>query len=167
MLTRDIVGGGAALAIGAGYLAMAMDLRTSALDDAVGPAGVPTVLGGLMVVLGLCLLLQGIVTRRGARATGPAIEEDADEGDSERVARSGLVRAGGLLAIAVGYLLIVRLVGYVPAIAALIIAAALHGGASPGWRVVAIGVAGALFYYVLFVLVLGIPLPAGPLFSLS
>jgi hypothetical protein len=66
-----------------------------------------------------------------------------------------------MLGIGIAYLLIVRTVGYVPAIAALIIAAALYGGTALSWRVFAIGVAGALLYWMVFVAVLGIRLPGG------
>lgn len=165
MLTRDIVGGAAALAIGAGYLAMAVNLPSSALDDAVGTGGLPKALGALMIGLGLCLLVNGLVAQRRAAASAQAVLE-ADDDEVERLGGAGLARAGGLLAIAVAYVLIVRVVGYLPAIAALIVAAALHGGARLGWRVLAIGAAGAVVYHAIFVLLLGIPQPAGFLFSL-
>ena len=71
-----------------------------------------------------------------------------------------------MLAIAIAYLLIVRLVGYVPAIAALIIASAVYGGAPFGWRVLAIGGAGHSSTTPSSCWLLGIPLPAGPLLSL-
>ena len=45
MLTRDFVGGVASIAIGAVYLYFAYQLRTSALDDSMGPGGLPRIYG--------------------------------------------------------------------------------------------------------------------------
>jgi putative tricarboxylic transport membrane protein len=168
-MTRDLVGGILAILIGASYFAFALQIRASSLADGVGPAGLPKVLGILMIGLGIVLCAQALLSARRRALPLPADARVAGDSDSDdALRRSGLAgpaRAGGLLAIGIVYLLIVRTVGYVPAIAVLIITAALYGGAAPGWRVVAIGLAGAIFYYVLFVLVLGIPLPAGDLLS--
>ncbi|RUM96988.1 hypothetical protein EET67_15745 [Pseudaminobacter arsenicus] len=170
-MTRELVGGVLAILLGAGYLAMALQIQPSSLDDAIGPAGLPRVLGTAMVLLGIVLSVQALLAERRRRrslAAGKAADtaaEDDEAGEIERGGLGGIARAGGLLAIGIGYLLIVRTAGYVPAVAALIIAAALYGGAALTWRVFAIGIAGAVFYYLLFVLVLGIPLPAGELIN--
>lgn len=163
-MTREFVGGILAILVGGGYFAMALQIRASALADSVGPAGLPKVLGLLMIALGIILCAQALLAARRKPANAVAAA-DAEGNDEMRGGFAGIARAGGLLAIGIGYLLIVRTVGYVPAIAALIIAAALYGGAPLTWRVFAIGLVGAVFYYVLFVLVLGIPLPAGELLS--
>ncbi|CAH2400788.1 tripartite tricarboxylate transporter TctB family protein [Mesorhizobium escarrei] len=171
-MTRELMGGLLAILLGGGYFAMALQIRASALADTVGPAGLPKVLALLMIFLGLVLSAQALLS--GRRKSRPAAEPasaadadaDADPGDEIQGGLAGLARAGGLLAIGIGYLLIVRTVGYVPAIAALIVAATLYGGAALSWRVFAIGIAGAVLYYTLFVLMLGIPLPAGHLISL-
>jgi putative tricarboxylic transport membrane protein len=164
-MQRSLVTGIAALVIGAGYLAMAFQLHASALADAVGPAGLPKVFGFLMVALGLVQCLQAILAGRQpetAVAAGAVAIESAEEG----VGWAGLARAGGLLAIAVGYLLVIKVIGYPLAVAALLIAVAIYGGAKVTWRVFAIGIAGAAVYWLLFVEVLGIPLPTGILSSL-
>jgi len=77
-----------------------------------------------------------------------------------------VARAGGMLLLGIGYLLIVRFLGYIPSIALLMIAATLYLGTPFSWRVPAIGVAGALVYWLVFVWLLGIPLPAGRLVEL-
>jgi putative tricarboxylic transport membrane protein len=169
-MTRELVGGLLAILIGGGYFAMALQIRASALADAVGPAGLPKALGLLMIFLGIVLSAQALLSGRRKASPrpaepAPAVDADADD-EIQRGDFAGIARAGGLLAIGIAYLLIVRTVGYVPAIAALIIAAALYGGAALSWRVFAIGIAGAVFYYALFVLVLGIPLPASHFISL-
>lgn len=167
----NLITGVAALVIGIGYLTMAFQLRASALADAVGPAGLPKVLGFLMVAFGGILCVQAVLAGRarsskGAVVTAPGGTVEAEPADdAEGVSLAGLAKAGGLLAIAVGYLLVVKVVGYPVAVAALLIAVALHGGVKATWRVFVIGIAGAVVYWILFVLILGIPLPTGILFS--
>ncbi|MDQ3557843.1 MAG: tripartite tricarboxylate transporter TctB family protein, partial [Pseudomonadota bacterium] len=99
-----------------------------------------------------------------ARAGDASISDMADE-DRPQGLRS-VARAGGMLLLGIGYLLIVRFLGYVPSIALLMIAATLYLGTPFSWRVPAIGVAGALVYWLVFVWLLGIPLPAGRLAEL-
>lgn len=165
-MARDLVGGIAAVAIGVAYLALALQIRASALDDTVGPAGLPKTLAVIMIGLGLILCVKALLAGRGTRGAGldPTVTPPETTAADEEVGQSGLggvVRAAGMLGIGIAYLLIVRTVGYVPAIAALIIAAALYGGTALSWRVFAIGVAGALLYWMVFVAVLGIRLPGG------
>jgi hypothetical protein len=162
-MPRNLIGGVASIAIGAGYLFMAMSIRASALDDTVGPAGFPKGLAFAMIGLGLILCLQSfwaLRARRSAALTGAAADSVEAAGD-ESHGLHGLLRAAGMLALGIGYLLIVRWLGYVPAIALLIIAAAVYLGTPFSWRVAAIGVGGAIVYWVVFVWVLRIPQPAG------
>jgi hypothetical protein len=170
-MARDLIGGLAAILIGAGYLAMALQIRASALSDTVGPAGVPKLLAATMIGLGVILCGRALIARRARavpKSAGAPAAPAADElgSESEFSGLGGLARAAGMLAIGIVYLLIVRVVGYVPAVAALIVAAALYGGAVLSWRVFAIGIGGALLYWLVFVLFLGIPLPGGPLADL-
>jgi putative tricarboxylic transport membrane protein len=170
-MQRGLVTGVAALVIGIGYLAMGFQLRASALADAVGPAGLPKVLGFVMVTLGLIQCLQAVLAGRMPSPNVPvtATTNGADEiepVDEGSVGWAGLARAGGLLAIAVGYLLVIKVIGYPLAVATLLIAVSIYGGAKVTWRVFAIGIAGAVVYWVLFVEILGIPLPTGILASI-
>jgi putative tricarboxylic transport membrane protein len=171
-MARDLIGGLAAILIGAGYLALALQIRASALSDTVGPAGFPKLLAAIMIGLGVILCGRALIATRRRMAASPVAvggpAEAAAEADSESEfsGLGGLARAAGMLAIGIAYLLIVRVVGYVPAVAALIVAAALYGGAVLSWRVFAIGIAGAVLYWLVFVLFLGIPLPGGPLADL-
>jgi putative tricarboxylic transport membrane protein len=170
---RDLIGGVAAIVIGGGYLVMALGLRESALADAVGPAGFPKALAFAMLALGLVLCAQALWaarTRRAAALVRPApaerpLEEniDAEAGD---IGVAGLVRAAGMLALGIGYLVVVPYLGYVPSIALLIVAAAVYQGTVLSWRVVAVGIGGAIVYWLVFVWLLGIPLPAGKLVDL-
>ncbi len=160
MRMRDLIGGLAAIAIGGGYWAMALSIRSSALDDTVGPAGLPKVLGGAMVGLGLLLCLKAAFAGRRTQSSGP-VSDEAATAEGSGIGLRGILRVGGLVAIAVGYLLVVRWLGYLPSIALLIAAVTLYGGAPPTWRVFAIAAGGAVLYWLLFVVLLGIPLPPG------
>lgn len=170
-MSRNLIAGLAAVVIGGVYLWMAFGLRASALADAVGPAGLPRILGMIMVGFGLVLCAQALLAgSRSAAPAVPAVPAGGDVGPAEGepdeaggFGLSGVARAGGLLAIGIGYLLIIRTVGYIVAVGALIIVAALYGGARLSWRVFAIGAAGAAVYWILFVEILRIPLPAGML----
>jgi hypothetical protein len=160
---RDLIGGIAAIVIGAGYLAMASGLRESALADAVGPAGFPTALAWAMIGLGAILVMQALWAVRATRAAHPAptpADEDLDA-EARRSGVAGVLRAAGMLGLGIAYLLVIPWLGYIPSIALLIVAAALYQGAALSWRVFAIGIAGALAYWLIFVRLLGIPLPAG------
>ena len=172
-MARDLIGGIAAVTIGALYFAMALQIRASALDDTVGPAGLPNALAVIMIGLGVILCLKALFVAPARRAsaaapaaapaetTGAPAETTTADDEAGRSGWSGIARAAGMLAIGVAYLLIVRAVGYIPAVAALIVAAALYGGAALTWRVFAIGAAGAILYWLVFVAILGIPLPGG------
>lgn len=71
------------------------------------------------------------------------------------------LRALGLLVIGAAYLLVVGTIGYLPAMALLLLATAYYIGRpwSAGLLVVALG--GAGLYDLIFVRLLGIPLPQG------
>ena len=163
-MARDLVGGVLAITIGAGYFLLALQIRTSALSDSVGAAGFPKTLAIALIVLGMILCMQALLAHRSRRpasaaATAPPPDEDSDE----RVGgRRQLAGAGGMLLLGIGYLLIVRALGYVVSVALLMIATTLYLGTPFSWRVPIIGIAGAVAYGVVFVWRLGIPLPAGP-----
>lgn len=170
-MVRDLIGGVAAIAVGSLYLFMALQLRASALSDSVGPAGVPKALAYAMIGLGLVLCVQALVAGRASRRALPGNEtaEDADgdlDAEARRAGLRGIYRAAGMLLLGILYLMVVRYLGYILSIAGLIAAAALYQGALLSWRVFAIALAGALVYWLVFVWLLGIPLPAGMLPSL-
>ena len=66
-----------------------------------------------------------------------------------------------MLLIGIGYLAVVDTIGYVPAVALLVVAAALYLGQGPSARLVLVAVGLAVLYYLIFVRLLGIPLPPG------
>lgn len=156
MLTRDMVGAIAAILIGAVYLYFAHQLRVSALDDTLGPSGMPRILGWLMIALGAVLMVQAFAARRAVAVAAQPAEKGEWEGQGRKIAY-----AAGLLVIGAAYLFVVETLGYLISIALLIIATATYLGAGFRGRVVAIGVLGAVFLYAMFVALLGVRMPAG------
>jgi len=164
-MPRNLIGGIATIVIGAAYLVMASGLRASALSDSVGPAGFPKALAYGMIGLGLVLCFQSLVALRARRRAGVVggglTGVDANTDDEDLGTMHCVLRAAGMLALGIVYLLIVRYLGYVPSVALLIIAVSLYLGTVFSWAVVAIGITGALVYWVVFVFILGIPQPPG------
>lgn len=162
MLTRDFVGGVASIAIGAVYLYFAYQLRTSALDDSMGPGGLPRIYGWLLVGLGVVLTIQSVFARCMSVAGGVTAEKGEWEGQGRKI-----LFAAGLLAIGIGYIFVVETLGYLLSIALLLLVTALYLGAGNRGRVLAVAVLGAVFLWVMFVVVLGVRMPSGPLSSLG
>ena len=163
-MPRNLIGGLATVAIGVAYLVMALGIRTSALADSVGPAGFPKVLAYALIGLGLVLCAQSLYAMRARRAVLPGRAAAGSDPGSEAESHDnprGVLRAAGMLGLGIAYLLIIRYLGYVVSVALLMVASALYLGIPLSWRVFAIGAAGALVYWLLFVWILGIPQPPG------
>ncbi|GLQ39723.1 hypothetical protein GCM10007908_33430 [Rhizobium albus] len=162
MLTRDFVGGVATIVIGAVYLYFAYQLRVSALDDSMGPGGLPRIYGWLLVGLGSILVIQALVARSLAAPAGAEPVKGEWDGQGRKIAY-----AAGLLVIAMGYIFIVETVGYLVSVGLLIVTTALYLGAGFSGRLLAIGIGGAVFLYAMFVSLLGVRMPAGMLAPLG
>jgi hypothetical protein len=151
---RDLACSLTLLAVAGIYYALASDIGETALADEIGPAGLPliyaAVLAGLGVLIGLGVVLRhGLGSGKAAPARGSAIGPLLQ-----------LRRAAGALGIGVGYLLVVPVIGYPFAIALLIGAMAVYQGERPTARLALVACAGAAALFVLFDLVLGVPMPA-------
>lgn len=157
MFTRNTVGGIAATLIGGIYLYHASHLRVSSLADSFGPRGMPLAYGALTVALGLLLLGQSVVAvmRLGPEERAGLIEREWS-GQYRKIAR-----AAGLLAIAAVDLLLLPYLGYLVAVALLLVCVALYMGAAPGWRLAGIAIGGAAVMWLVFAKLLDVDLPAG------
>lgn len=131
----------------------ATGIGTSYMTDPVGPAALPKALAVALGVFSLFLILQSLVGFRKRRREAPAKV-------SEKPWQRHLL-AMGMLAIGIGYVLIAEWVGYMVGIALLLLAVTLYQGASWTWRPPAIALGGALFFWLLFVRLLGIGQPEG------
>jgi hypothetical protein len=149
-VNRDFALGSIMLAVAAAYYAAAAALPTSSLDDAIGPQGLPKSYAVVLAALSVVLMF------RAARAATPG--SGARPAESQRYA---LGRVAGMLVIGAVYIAVVPWIGYLPALAALIMATTYYQGGGLNARVGIVAVSGALLFWALFVFVLGIPQPAG------
>lgn len=152
MLTRDFAGGFAATVIGSVYLYFTLQIRSSALADSVGPAGIPKVLGVLMILLGAILCMQA--TYKYVKSAKPIQPEWTGQ-------QIRILRAAGLLLLGVAYLVIVKTLGYALSIAVLIMITTLYQGTMFSWRVPVIAAGGGLALWLIFDRLLGIAMPSG------
>ena len=153
-MTRD-TGVALGLLVLAGLYWLGADqIRVSTLEGIVGAQAVPKVLAVSLAILSVLLIAQDLWRAR--RAAGAAGREEGEAGGSH-----AHLRALGMLLIGVGYLVVVGTIGYVPAIVMLVLATALYLGQRLSARLVVLAVGLALFYDLMFVRLLGIPLPPG------
>jgi putative tricarboxylic transport membrane protein len=136
------------------YWLGADQIRVSRLEGVVGAQAVPKSLAVCLAILSALLIAQDLWRAR--RAAGAVVVE-ADEVSGSYAH----LRALGMLLIGVGYLALVGTIGYVPAVALLVVATALYLGQGLSARLLVVAAGLALFYYLMFVRLLGIPLPPG------
>jgi hypothetical protein len=130
---------------------MAARLPDTRLADAIGPAGLPRTYAFVLDALSLVLIIRSVGrTRRRGRAAS----------------RSGgaslsLPGALGLLGIGVAYVLAIPWLGYTLSIAGLVVATACYQGLRPTPALALAAACGAVAFWLLFVVLLGIPHPPG------
>ncbi len=157
-IKRDTWIGLVMLIVAVVYWMEADKIRISPLDGPVGASGLPKSLAYALGVLSVILVARSVVGELlASKATG---QETAQETSFVETMRPHL-RAIGMLALGVGYLLLVDWFGYIISIAGLLLLVSLYNGAAFTRRTVLIAVVGGLVYYLLFVQFLGIPLPDG------
>lgn len=156
-MPRDTWIGLAMLAVAALYWLGADRIRVSALDGPVGAAGLPKALAYALAVLAVILIARSLALKW-AEAGEPAAPSTPE---ARAASTRRHLRAIGMLALGIVYLLIVPYAGYVLSIMILMAAVAFYNGAAPSPRLAVTVVVGAVVFYLLFVRFLGIPLPAG------
>ena len=160
-MNRDLAFGVACLLLAAGYYALAALLPESLLADAVGPQGLPELYAVLLATLSIGLILRSITGKASATDRRRASATPAEPSSSRRV-----TRAAGMLLIGIVYLGVVTWIGYAVSIAALIMAATWYLGGALTRQAVAVAVGGAATFWLLFVVLLRVPFPAGTLLQL-
>jgi putative tricarboxylic transport membrane protein len=162
-MTRDAWIGVVFLAFAVVYWIAADGIRISPLDGPVGAAGLPKSLAYALGILAALLILRSLLMKRlaAAPAAKPVAEEKEEEGGETRSPMYRHLRALGMLALGVGYLLIVPYLGYTLTIIGLVLAVSLYIGAKFGAKTLAVAGIGGVFFYLLFVQFLKIPLPPG------
>jgi hypothetical protein len=146
-VSRDLMLGAFCLALAIGYYLMAAAIPESALSDTVGAQGLPQTYAIVLAVLSLTLIARSIA--------GAGIELP------RATHRSPVLRIAGMLGIGILYLVAVPWLGYVLALTGLIAATTYYQGGGLNRRVAVVALSGALFFWVLFVAVLGIAHPPG------
>ncbi|HEY1570227.1 MAG TPA: tripartite tricarboxylate transporter TctB family protein [Pseudonocardiaceae bacterium] len=160
MQRADVVAGTAVAALGAFALVTAVNLAFLSDSGVPGPGFFPTLLSGLLVVLGVVL---GVTSLRKRPATETGAEDEAEEltaADSpsgrSRVLRAGAVWVCFLLAVP-----ILTYLGFVPAMAILVALLLFGVERRLDWRSLVVAVVVPVGVYELFVHLLSIPLPTG------
>lgn len=158
---KDLTCGVIMLLLAGVYIVAANNLPRSALSDAVGASGFPLLIGWSLLILSLLLIGQALLSSRQeavkATDTGDDIVIDAVWENPRRT----LTGAAVLVTIAAGFLLALPILGYLLSMALLIGITASYISRAAGRQQLAVAVGGAVGLYVLFVLVLGISMPAG------
>ena len=155
-MNKEIGSGIALLAVALIYWYGIGEIPRSSLSDDVGAHGIPLVLAGALALVSLAIIVRGVLALRSKPVTAGA-PDDEDEKVATFWRALGLIACGGL------YIAVAHVAGYVPAIAALILAVSLYEGARPGWRPLAVAIGGAFVFWVIFVEVLGVAQPVGTL----
>jgi putative tricarboxylic transport membrane protein len=166
----DLAFGGATLLIGVAYYRMATSVPVSRLADAIGPQGLPKIYALILAALSLILIITSI------RDSGAAVRDpkkigsagnrpnprDTDPHES-RIPNPGsrIIRAAGVLVIGLVYILLAPWLGYLLAVSALIFATTYYQGGTVGPRAALIALGGGVFFWLLFVVLMGIAQPPG------
>jgi hypothetical protein len=170
------------LAIAAAYYLLGTSIPLSALDDAVGPRGLPRAYASILAILALVTIVRGARVRQGygGQALSGAHRADVLASNHDAARRGADLhgprkRAGwrfiGLALIGVVYLAVVPWLGYPVSIALLIAGTAWYQGGGPSTGqagqprrtkgILVVAASGAVFLWLLFVVLLGIPQPSG------
>jgi len=157
-MNKDLFSGVALLAIAGTYYLWSTQIADSTLSDEIGAGGLPYVLAIILAILGLLLIGRTLLAMRMQTATAGGDADDRDE-------NARLPRAIGFLLLGAAYVALLPFVGYVIAMAFLIGAVALYEGAPRTWVILAAAVGGGIFYWAIFVKLLGVNQPMGSLFQ--
>lgn len=149
-MIKNLACGAAGLVLAALYYTLADSLPRSLLDDPTGASGLPKVLGVLLGGLSAALIVVTLVRR---------IANDAGRGWKAHL------RAAGMLALGILYLLALPWLGYLGAIFLLLLAVSLYSGVRFGVAPATISVVGALMLWGVFVRLFGIAMPSGVWFG--
>ena len=156
-MRKDLFASIGLLVIAALYYASATTIPQSTLDEpgVPGPSSLPTVLAIMLAVIAITLGARSLAS------TPARSRAKADDKEDE----APWPRALGILGIAVLYLPAASFLGYPIALFLLLVAIALYEGKRPDWRLFVVAAGGAVFFWLLFDVVLGVRQPEGILFG--
>ena len=161
---RDVWIGLAMLVAAVLYWRMADGIPISPLDGVVNAGAMPKALAWALGALAVLLIVRALSVEfmaASARAKPAAAGDGASDEGEGRASLAEHLKALGIPAFALGYILLLPVLGYAVSVALLVGLVSLYGGARLDWRIPAVGAGAAACFYIVFVLLLGIPLPAG------
>lgn len=150
-MKKDLAGSAILLIVAALYYAASTQIPSSTLEDQVGARALPSVVAALLIVVALIIGMRALIA-----APLPV--------SGERDAEAPWPRALGMLMIGAMYIPAAGILGYWPALLLLLIAVPLYEGMKLSWRLPAVALGGATFFWVLFNYILGVQQPEGILF---
>lgn len=153
-MRKDLISGLVLLAVAGIYYSWSGAIADSTLSDEVGAAGLPHALAVVLAILGTLLIGRTLLARKPRTVT---VDDSTDESDA------GLPRAVGFLLFGAAYVIVLPFAGYVIGTALLIGGVALYEGAVRNWIVPAAAIGGGVFYWAIFVKLLGVHQPVGSL----
>lgn len=127
----------------------------SRLGGSVGADGLPKMLAIALGVLSIGYIAHTLLT---ARMAGPIIRR---QHESNTVDYTRHLMAVGMIVIGAVYVAIIPYLGYTPSIALMLLSVAVYNGKRPSRGLFLFVGLGAVGFYVLFVRILDVPLPAG------
>jgi hypothetical protein len=163
-MNKDLLGGFGLLVVAGAYYLGIGSIADSTLSDEVGAAGLPRMLALFLAVIAVAIMARAVLAGRAVAAANSVPTADADEEDDDE-ASATLPRAIGLLLFGAAYVAILPFAGYLLSITLLIAGIALYEGAARSWKMPVIALGGAVFYWAVFVKLLGVHQPAGLFFS--
>ena len=149
-MRKDLLLSAILLCIAAFYYAVSTDIPSSSLEDEIGPRGLPTVLAALLAMVAIIIGLRAVLV-----PAGPAQAKEAE---------APWPRALGMLVIGALYIPVADFIGYWGALLILIGTVSVYERMKPTWRTAAVAIGGATFFWLLFVVVLGVRQPEGVFF---
>jgi putative tricarboxylic transport membrane protein len=153
-LRKDLIGSAVLFLIAGAYYFASTDIPATSLEDEVGPRGFPTMLAALLALISVALAARALLV------PAPVQVAASDDKDDE----APPLRALGLIAVGALYIPLAWLFGYVPAIVLLLVGVMAYEGLRPSWRSLSVAALGALFFWLLFVVLLGVAQPEALLF---
>ncbi|MDB5745508.1 MAG: Tripartite tricarboxylate transporter TctB family protein [Massilia sp.] len=159
----DLTLGVVTMLVAGAYIALAAQIPESLLSDEVGASGLPTALGWAMGMIGALLAARSL--RRSPSAPAEAAPDEA--GDTEEFAAGMRPHwmALGLLAMLSVFVIVAPYLGYIVTTALLLAGAAWFSGALRDRMLLPIALVGAAALWLLFDVLLAIPLPVGSLWG--